>query len=78
MTNVEDSCPECRGAVTQEPVCPGFLYDGQLSHCIPPCGNAFLYECIHIACGWWFVDGMNQRNVLFRVNEDRRPLWLAK
>jgi len=79
MAYTDESCPKCGGKVTMEAVCPGFTDRGQWLHCYPACGNAFLYECDKIVvCGWWFIDGMNARNVLFSDNEIRRPTWLAK
>jgi hypothetical protein len=61
-----------------EPLCPGYLDRGKWFQCYPPCGNAFLYECASIMCGWWFIDGMHRKNTLYASNEERRPPWLAK
>lgn len=71
------SCPLCNGELIFESLCPGYVEKGQWSHCYPACGNAFLYECKKIACGWWFIDGMNKKHTMYRENESRRPVWLA-
>lgn len=50
-------CPDCGGAVTYEPDCPGY---GDPVMVCSPCGNAELYECCGTqdgdyedSCGWW-------------------------
>lgn len=77
MIREYDRCPQCRGPVTQESLCPGYLDKDRWMQCYPACGKASLYECPQVACGWWFIDGMNRRNPLFHDNEQRRPTWLA-
>lgn len=78
MTYQWGVCPKCGEAVTMETICPGVRSEGKWLQCYPACGNAALYECTKITCGWWFIDGMHKKNALFRDNETRRPAWLAK
>lgn len=70
-------CPRCQAEVTVEPICPGYRDGGGWLQCYPPCGNAHLYECVKIACGWWFIQGMRKQHSLYQENETRRPQWLS-
>jgi hypothetical protein len=69
-------CPQCGWCVQSQAACPGFYQNGKWGFCIPACGEATLFECVDVKCGWWFIDGMSKRNHLYLSNEARRPEWL--